>query len=100
MIPAPMLMIYKVLVIMINNRINVCIFAVLPRGSGLRRGTTLERLEVDKGRLVIACRFDPSRTLQRIAPFYFFFSDFQVFFGAFLACFVAKGNPEPYVKKN
>lgn len=68
---------------MINIRFNICIFAVLPRGSGLRRGTTRERLEVDKGRLVIACRFDPSRTLQRLAPFYFFFSLFQAFFWVF-----------------
>lgn len=57
---------------MINKRINLCIFAVLPRGSGHRRGTTRERLEVDKGRLVIACKFDPGRTLQCYAPFYFF----------------------------
>lgn len=57
---------------MINNRINICIFAVLPRGSGLRRGTTRERLEVDKGRHLIACKFDHSRTLQQIAPSYFF----------------------------
>lgn len=65
---------------MINNRINLCIFAVLPRGSGLRRGTTRERLEADKGRLIKACKFDHSRTLQRIAPFYFFFGLFQPFF--------------------
>lgn len=65
---------------MINNRINICIFAVLPRGSGQRRGTTRERLEVDKGRLVIACRFDHSRTLQRLAPFYFFLGLFQTYF--------------------
>lgn len=57
---------------MINKRINLCIFAVLPRGSGQRRGTTRERLEVDMGRLVIACKFDLRRTLQRLAPFYFF----------------------------
>lgn len=72
MIPAAMLMYYKVLAIMINNQTNICIFASLPRGSGQRRGTTRERLEVDKGRLLIACRFDPSRTLQCYAPFYFF----------------------------
>lgn len=51
MIPAPMLTIHKVLAVMINIRIYICIFAMLPRGSGLRRGTTCERLEVDKGRL-------------------------------------------------
>lgn len=65
---------------MINIRFNICIFAVLPRGSGLRRGTTCERLEVDMGRLVIACIFDHSRTLQRLAPFYFFFGLVQAYF--------------------
>lgn len=57
---------------MINNQIKSCTFVTLPRGSGQRRGTTRERLEADKGRHLIACKFDPSRTLQRIAPFYFF----------------------------
>lgn len=83
MIPSPMLTIHKVLAIMINNRINICIFAVLPRGSGLRRGTTCERLEVDKGRLVMACRFDPGRTPQRLAPSYLLFVRFQTFFWVF-----------------
>ena len=69
---------------MINNRIYICIFAVLPRGSGLRRGTTRERLEVDKGRLLIACRFDPNRTLQGFAPSYFLFGLFQAYFWVFL----------------
>ena len=73
---------------MINNRINLCIFAVLPRGSGLRRGTTRERLEVDKGRLIIACRFDPSRTLQRLAPFYFFLGLFRAYFWVFLGVYL------------
>lgn len=68
---------------MINNQINICIFATLPRGSGQRRGTTCERLEVDKGRLVIACKFDLSRTLQRLAPFYFFFGLIQACFWVF-----------------
>lgn len=69
---------------MINNRIYICIFAVLPRGSGLRRGTTCERLEVDKGRLVMACRFDPNRTLQGFAPSYFLFGLSQAYFWVFL----------------
>lgn len=68
---------------MINILFNICIFAVLPRGSGQRRGTTRERLEVDKGRLLIACRFDPSRTPQRIAPSYFLFGLFQAIFWVF-----------------
>ena len=83
MISAPMLMIHKVLAIMINIRIYICIFAILPRGSGLRRGTTCERLEVDKGRLLIACRFDPGRTPQRLAPSYLFFGLFQANFWVF-----------------
>lgn len=83
MIPAAMLMYYKVLAIMINNQTIIRIFAVLPRGSGLRRGTTCERLEVDKGRLLIACRFDPGRTLQRLAPSYLLFVRFQTFFWVF-----------------
>lgn len=78
-----MLTIYKVLAIMINIRFNICIFAVLPRGSGLRRGTTCERLGVDKGRLLIACRFDPGRTLQRLAPSYLFFGLFRNSFWVF-----------------
>lgn len=69
---------------MINNRIYICIFAMLPRGSGQRRGTTCERLEVDKGRLLIACRFDPGRSPQRLAPIYFFFGLIQAYFWVFL----------------
>lgn len=69
---------------MINIRIYICIFAMLPRGSGLRRGTTCERLEVDKGRLLMACRFDPGRSPQRLAPIYFFFSLIQAYFWVFL----------------
>lgn len=68
---------------MINNQFNICIFAVLPRGSGLRRGTTCKRLGVDKGRLLIACRFDPGRTLQRLAPSYLFFGLFRNSFWVF-----------------
>lgn len=83
MIHPPMLMIYKVLAIMMNNRIYICIFAMLPRGSGQRRGTTRERLEVDKGRLLTACRFDPSRTPQRLAPSYFLFGLVQAYFWVF-----------------
>lgn len=73
MIPVAMLMIYKVLAIMINIRFNICIFASSPRGRGQRRGTTRERLEADKGRRLVACKFDLSGTQQGIAPFHFFF---------------------------
>lgn len=83
MIPAAMLMYYKVLAIMINNRINICIFAVLPRGKRQRRGASFERSEVDKGRLLIACRFDPGRTLQRLAPSYLLFGLFRTYFWVF-----------------
>ena len=72
MIPASMLMYYKVLAIMINIRFNICIFAVLPRGKRQRRGASFERSEVDKGRLLIACKFDQGRTLQCYEQFYFF----------------------------
>lgn len=68
---------------MMNNRIYICIFAMLPRGSGQRRGTTRERLEVDKGRHLIACRFDPGRTPQRLAPSYLLFGLFQAGFWVF-----------------
>lgn len=84
MIHPPMLMIYKVLAIMMNNRIYICIFAMLPRGRGQRRGTTRERLEVDKGRLLTACRFDPGRTPQRLAPSYLLFGLVQAYFWVFL----------------
>lgn len=69
---------------MINIQFNICIFAVLPRGKRQRRGTTFERSEVDKGRLLIACRFDPGRTLQRLAPSYLLFGLFRTFFWVFL----------------
>lgn len=65
---------------MINISIKVCIFAVLPRGRGLRRGTTRERSEVDMGRLLKACLFDLSRTQSLRTPFYFFLGLVQVFF--------------------
>lgn len=68
---------------MINNQTIIRIFAVLPRGSGQCRGTTRKRLEVDKGRLLIACRFDLGRTLQRLAPSYFLFCLFQAYFWVF-----------------
>ena len=68
---------------MVNILFNICIFAVLPRGSGQRRGTTCERLEVDKGRHLIACRFDPGRTPQRLAPSYLLFGLFQSIFWVF-----------------
>ena len=84
MIPAPMLMIHKVLAIMIKNRIYICIFAVLPRGKRQRRGASFERSEVDMGRLLIACRFDPGRSPQRLAPIYFFFGLFRNSFWVFL----------------
>lgn len=83
MIPASMLMYYKVLAIMINIRFNICIFAVLPRGKRQRRGASFERSEVDKGRLLIACRFDPGRTLQRLAPSYLLFGLFRTYFWVF-----------------
>lgn len=67
---------------MINNRFYICIFAASPRGSGLRRGATRERLEADKGRHLVACKFDLSGTQQGIAPFHFFLGLVQAFFWA------------------
>lgn len=69
---------------MINIRFNICIFAVLPRGSGLRRGTTCERLEVDKGRLLIACRFDPVERRRELRRSTIFFGLFRNYFWLFL----------------
>lgn len=65
---------------MINNRIYICIFAVLPRGSGLRRGTTCKRLGVDKGRLLIACRFDPVERRRELRRSTIFFGFLQAYF--------------------
>lgn len=65
---------------MINNRFYICIFAASPRGSGLRRGTTLERLVMDMGRLIKACLFDLSRAQSLKTPPYFFLGLFQAFF--------------------
>lgn len=83
MIPALMLRKYKVLAIMINNRIYICIFAALPRGKRQRRGASFERSEVDMGRLLIACRFDPNRTPQGFAPSYFLFGLVRAYFWVF-----------------
>lgn len=52
-----MLMIYKSMSVFCVVSRNCCTFASQPRGSGLRRGTTLERLVVDMGQYFIAYRF-------------------------------------------
>lgn len=57
MIPPSMLMIYKSMSIFFVVSRKCCTFASQPRGSGLRRGTTLERLVADMGQYFIAYRF-------------------------------------------
>lgn len=73
MIPAAMLMISKVLAIMINISRFICTFVTLSRGSGQRRGTSRKRSKADKGRLILACKFDLSRVQSLMIPLYFFF---------------------------
>lgn len=51
-----------------------CTFASQPRGSGLRRGTTLERLVVDMGQYFIAYRFilrQVTREEHNLADFFY-----------------------------
>lgn len=51
----------------------VCTFAVLPRGSGLRRGTTRERSGVDYGGLIKLSKFDHCGALSGSIVLRFFF---------------------------
>lgn len=71
---------------MMNNRIYICTFAMLPRGSGQRRGTTCERLEVDMGRLLIACRFDLGRRRRDLRRPTFFLCGSKLFLGFSSGC--------------
>lgn len=51
-----------------------CTFASHPRGRWLRRGTTLERLDVDMGQYFIAYRFilrQAAREEYRLADFFY-----------------------------
>lgn len=57
MIPPSLLMIYKRMMKRLAIPRLSRIFAPQPRGSGLRRGTTRERLVVDMGQYFIAYRF-------------------------------------------
>lgn len=57
---------------MVNVSNNLLIFAVLPRGRRQRRGATAERLAVDKGRLLIACKFDQKQAQSLKTPLAFF----------------------------
>ena len=65
---------------MINIRIYICIFAVLPRGKRQRRGASFERSGVDMGRLLIACQFDPVERRRELRRSTIFFGFLQVFF--------------------
>ena len=58
---------------MINISRLISIFAAASRGSGQRRGATRERSKSDKGRLLLACKFDLSRAQSLMIPLYFFF---------------------------
>lgn len=76
---------------MVNVSDIIYIFAVLPRGRRLRRGATAERLDVDKGRLLIACKFDPKQAQSMMTPLAFFYRQIQGFSGLvqgfFSVCF-------------
>ena len=57
---------------MINISRILRIFASSSRGSRLRRGASCERSKMDKGRLLLACKFDQSRAQSMMTPLYFF----------------------------
>lgn len=65
---------------MINKTDFIIIFAPFLRGNGQRRGAPRERSRMDKGRLVIACLFDPRRIQFEKTESYFFL---WVFLGYF-----------------
>lgn len=72
---------------MVNVSNNLLIFAVLPRGRRLRRGATAERLAVDKGRLLIACKFDQKQAQSMMTPLAFFNGQIHGFSGLFRGFF-------------
>lgn len=72
---------------MVNVWILFHIFAVLPRGRRLRRGATAERLAVDKGRLLIACKFDQKQAQLMKTPLAFFYGQIHGFSGLFRGFF-------------
>lgn len=51
----------------------IFIFAASWRGRWLRRGATTERSMKDKGRLLLACKFDLDRAQSLMTPLYLFF---------------------------
>lgn len=74
MIPPSMLMIYKSMSIFFAVSRKCCTFVPQSRGSGLRRGTTLERLVADMGQYFIAYRFilrQATREEHRLADFFY-----------------------------
>ena len=69
-----LLMIYKRMMISLVIPGLCCTFASQPRGSGLRRGTTLERLVVDTGQYFYCLRFilrQATREEHRLADFFY-----------------------------
>ena len=76
---------------MVNVSDIIYIFASHPRGRRLRRGATAERLVVDKGRLLIACKFDQKQAQSLRTPLAFFCGQMQGFSGLvqgfFSVCF-------------
>lgn len=76
---------------MVNVSDIIYIFASHPRGRRLRRGATAERLVVDKGRLLIACKFDQKQAQSLKTPLAFFYGQIQGFSGLvqgfFSVCF-------------
>lgn len=72
---------------MVNVSDIIYIFAVLPRGRRLRRGATAERLAVDKGRLLIACKFDQKQAQSMMTPLAFFNGQIHGFTGLFRGFF-------------
>lgn len=69
-----MLMIYKSMSVFCVVSRKCCTFASQPRGSGLRRGTTPERLVVDMGQYFIAYRFilrQVTREEHNLADFFY-----------------------------
>lgn len=76
---------------MVNVSDIIYIFASHPRGRRLRRGATAERLNVDKGRLLIACKFDQKQAQLMKTPLAFFNGQIhgfsELFRGFFSVCF-------------
>lgn len=67
-ITCSMLTIRKSLKLCLVMCIIIATFVAHLRGSRLRRGTTRERLSVDLGRFITACKFDLHRGTRDLSP--------------------------------